>query len=80
MGLLWSVFNGNRTLKKGINHCFVDSFFLLIHAKLVARFEENKKLTQQWKVTEMETGVLKKWSRILLTIYSKFAQENQFKG
>jgi hypothetical protein len=53
-GSLWSVFNGNKTLKKGINHCFVDSFFLLIHAKLVARFEENKKLTQQWKVTEME--------------------------
>lgn len=60
MGSLWSVFNGNRTLKKGINHCFVDSFFLLIHIKLVARFEENKKLTQQWKVTKVEIAVLKK--------------------
>ena len=80
MGLLWSVFNGNRTLKKGINSCFVDSFFLLIHAKLVARFEENKKLTQQWKVTKVEIAVLKKWSRILFRVYSKFAQENQFKG
>ena len=68
MGLLWSVFNGNRTLKKGINSCFVDSFFLLIHIKRVARFEENKKLTRQWKVTKVEIAVLKKWSRILLTI------------
>lgn len=69
MGSLWSVFNSNRTLKKGISHCFVDSFFLLIPIKLVARFEENKKLSQQWKATEMETAVLKKWSRILFTIY-----------
>ena len=69
MGSLWSVFNGNRTLKKGINNHFVDSFFLLIDAKLVARFEENKKLSQQWKVAEMETAVLKKWSRILLRVY-----------
>ncbi len=28
----------------------------------------------------METAVLKKWSRILLTICSKFTQENHFKG
>ena len=69
MGLLWSVFNGNRTLKGGINNCFVDSFFLLIYIKRVARFEDNEKLTQQWKAAEMETAVLKKWSRILFTIY-----------
>ena len=28
----------------------------------------------------METAVLKKWSRILFTVCSKFSQENQFKG